>query len=143
MFSGCLLNALGKAGSPNLNILSDNIYVGLITSSYSPSQDSDTMWTTPVANEVSGAGYTANGFLLANKTLAVSSAVMTFTNTVNPSWAASTITARYAVFYDRTPATDATRGLIGWVNFGADVISSAGTFTITISGSGIFTVTCS
>lgn len=115
----------------------------MITSSYTPAQDTDAFWTTPVANEVSGTGYSANGYKLVNKTLGIASTVLTFTNTVNPSWAASTITARHAVFYDRTPASDATRGLIGWVNFGADVISSAGTFTITISGSGIFTVTCS
>jgi hypothetical protein len=45
--------------------------------------------------------------------------------------ASSTITARYAVIYDNTPTTGATKWLIGLVNFGADVISSASTFAIT------------
>ena len=56
------------------------------------------------------------------------------------SWASSTITARYAVIYDGTPGTDATRPLIGYINFGADVVSSSGTFTITWDPTGIFTI---
>lgn len=49
----------------------------------------------------------------------------------------STITARYAYVYDSSPATNATRPLISLVDFGADVISSAGTFAITWAAEGI------
>ena len=49
------------------------------------------------------------------------------------SWTTSTITARFAIIYDSTPASDATRPLIGYQDFGADVISSAGTFSVTRS----------
>lgn len=55
----------------------------------------------------------------------------------NVSWATSTITARYAVLYDSTPSTDATRPLIALINFGADMSSTAGTFQITWDPSGI------
>lgn len=53
------------------------------------------------------------------------------------SWASSTITARYAVIYDSTPGTDATRPLIALINFGADMSSTAGTFLITWDAAGI------
>jgi hypothetical protein len=56
-------------------------------------------------------------------------------------WAASTITARYAVVADTTPGTAATNPLICYVDFGADVTSSGGNFTITWDADGIFTVT--
>lgn len=55
----------------------------------------------------------------------------------DPSWASSTITARYAVIYDSTPGTDATRPLIALINFGADVSSTAATFSITFDVLGI------
>lgn len=55
----------------------------------------------------------------------------------DPSWASSTITARYLVVYDRTPSTDATRPLIALVNFGADVSSTAATFSVTFDARGI------
>jgi hypothetical protein len=55
----------------------------------------------------------------------------------DPSWASSTITARYGVMYDSTPATDATRPLIALINFGTDMSSSNGPFTITFDSRGI------
>jgi hypothetical protein len=54
------------------------------------------------------------------------------------SWAASTITARYAVVYDATPSTDATRPLIGLLDFGSDVSSTASTFTVVWDTRGLF-----
>ncbi len=52
-------------------------------------------------------------------------------------WAASTITARYAWLQDATPGSAATNPLIGYVDFGADLASSAGNFTITWHPQGI------
>lgn len=54
----------------------------------------------------------------------------------DPSWAASTITARYAVLVDTTPGSSATNPLFGYCDFGADVVSSGGTFLITIDADG-------
>lgn len=56
-------------------------------------------------------------------------------------WASSTITARYAVIYDATPATDPARPLLGYVDFGADTTSTSGTFTITWNSLGVLTIT--
>lgn len=53
------------------------------------------------------------------------------------SWSGATFTARYAVIYDSTPATDATRPLIGLIDFGADVSPVAAAFTLTWAADGI------
>lgn len=57
------------------------------------------------------------------------------------SWTSSTITGRYAVIYDSTPGSDATRPLIGLVDFGADQTTNNGTFAITWDALGIFVIT--
>lgn len=54
----------------------------------------------------------------------------------DPSWSASTITARYAVIIDDTPSTSATKPLIAYIDFGADVVSTSGTFTVTLDPAG-------
>jgi hypothetical protein len=54
------------------------------------------------------------------------------------SWTTATITARYAVVYDSTPASDATRPLIGYLDFVSDQTSTAGTFAITFDAGGLF-----
>ena len=45
------------------------------------------------------------------------------------------------MIYDSTPATDATRPLIAYVDFGVDVISSSGTFLLVWDALGIVTIT--
>lgn len=54
------------------------------------------------------------------------------------SWSSSTLTARYAVVYDSSPASDATRPLIGLLDFGSDVSSTASTFTVVWDSRGLF-----
>lgn len=54
------------------------------------------------------------------------------------SWSSSTLTARYAVVYDSSPASDATRPLIGYLDFGSDVSSTASTFTVVWDSRGLF-----
>jgi hypothetical protein len=125
------------------NFLANTIKVGLITATYTPAQATDQFWSTPQANEATGTGYTAGGATLASKTATTSGLVTTFTGAAT-SWASSTITARYAVLYDSTPGTATTDPLIAYVDFGANVSSTAGTFTITWdSTNGIFQVTVS
>jgi len=121
---------------------SDTIKVALLTNAYTPDQDAHNYFDDVVAHEVTGTGYTAGGNTLANKTNTYDSA----TNVIkldadDTTWASSTITARYAVIYDATPATNATRPLIGYVDFGSDQSSSNGNFTITWDSTGIVRVT--
>jgi hypothetical protein len=121
------------------DILSQTIKVALCTSSYTPNQNAHDYFD-DITNEVaSGGGYTTGGATLASKTCTVSGGVATF-DAADTSWAASTITARYAVIYYAT-GTASTSLLIGYVDFGADMVSSSGTFLITWNASGIFTLT--
>lgn len=128
--------------APNIDWLSDTIKVQLHTSSFTP--DQDTMdFQNDLTNEVAnGNGYTTGGATLANKTLSYTGA----TNVIkfdadDVQWTSSTITARYAVIVDTTPGSSATNPVLGYVDFGADVVSSNGTFTITWDAAGVFTIT--
>lgn len=138
MYGNMLLKALNK----EIDWDSETIKVMLCTSSYTPDQDTH-IYKSSITNEVaSGDGYTTGGAALANKTIGYTAG----TNVIKLDaddcvWTASSITARYAVFYDDSPATDATKPLLGYVDFEADKVSASGTFTITHDAAGIFTST--
>lgn len=136
---GAFVEALGNK---EIDLTADDIRVALVTSTHTPNQDTHEYWDDVVANEASGTGYTANGDSLATKTFTYSAATNTWTfDADDVEWANSSVTARYAVIYDRTPATDATRPLIGYIDFGADRTSSEGLFRIAWHANGIFTAT--
>lgn len=122
-----------------IDLDTDTIKCALVTSSYTPDQDAHDNFD-DVTNEVSGTGYTAGGATLASVT-------MTADNTGNKgvfdaadvSWATSTITARAAVLYKST-GTASTSKLIAYIDFGSNIVSTGGTFTITWNASGILTL---
>lgn len=88
--------------------------LGAATATYSPT------------GEVTGTGYTAGGATLTgySATLDGTTAILDF---ADPSWASSTITARGCVIYDATNANKVKAVL----DFGADIASTNGTFTVT------------
>lgn len=125
-----------KIQDGSINLSSDTIKIMLVTSSYSPDIDAH-VFKDAVTNEITGAGYTAGGATLANKTV-------TQDNTNNkgvfdaddPAWSSSTITARGAVIYKDTGVAG-TSPLICYIDFGADKVSTAGTFAIVFDSAGI------
>lgn len=130
-----------KLANKEIDWDTDTIKVALCTSSYTPAQDTHDYFN-DVTNEVTGTGYTAGGATLANKTVGYTAGTnVTKFDADDVSWTTSTITARYAVLYVDTGGASSTDPLIGYVDFGADVSSSAGTFSITWDSAGIFTVT--
>lgn len=57
----------------------------------------------------------------------------------DPSWPNSTLSGvRYGVVYNRTPATDATRPLLCYLDFGSNQSTNNGTFTIQLDNDGLF-----
>jgi hypothetical protein len=59
----------------------------------------------------------------------------------DPSWTGITFTTvRYVVFYDRTPGTDATRNLIGIIDYGSAQSVSNATFTVDGPTTGMFVI---
>jgi hypothetical protein len=138
-------NAFVKAFNKEIDFDSDTIKCALFTNAHAPDQDVDTYYD--AANgmtEVSSSGtnYTTGGATISSPTMTYTGAtnVLKFSGG-NVSWTTSTITARYAIVYDSTPASN--KPLLCYVDFGADVISSNGTFSITWDAAGIATVTVS
>jgi hypothetical protein len=133
---------LSQALNKEIDWDTDTIKVALLTNAYTPDQDAHNYLDDVVTHEVSGTGYTAGGNTLGNKTNSYNSATNVITlDADDTTWSSSTITARYAVIYDATPATNATRPLIGYVDFGSDQSSSNGNFTITWDATGIVRIT--
>ncbi len=119
----------------------DIIKVMLTTSTYVPAQDTDD-YKDNVTNEVSGTGYTATGETLTSKTVTYTAGTNVHKlDAADTTWSASSITARIAVVYDSSPATDATRPLIGYQDFITDRTSDAGDFTIQWDAAGIVEIT--
>jgi hypothetical protein len=133
--------AFTSMATKKIDLSADTIKVMLCTSSYAVDQDAH-QYKSSVTNEVSGTGYTANGATLGSPTLTYTGGTNTLAfDGADVSWAASTITARYAVVYDSTPGTDATRPLLMYVDFGADVATTSGTLQLTWDSAGLCSVT--
>lgn len=119
-----------QLGASPINFASDTIKVALCSSSYTPNIDTHDFFD-DITNEVSASGtYSAGGGTLANKTV-------TQDNTDDEgvfdaddlSFTSATITARYAIIYKSTGVAS-TSPLIGYVDFGTNVTSTLGTFSI-------------
>lgn len=135
-------NAPKAAFNKEIDWDSDNIKVALLSSAYTPNQDGHDYYDDVVTNEVVGAGYTTGGKALAGKTATYDAA----TNAVkfdadDVTWAASTITARYAVVYDDSGATAGQKALIAYFDFTTDRASSNGEFVIRWGADGVFSIT--
>jgi hypothetical protein len=137
-FYGLFFKSLGNK---EVDLDSDTLKVMLCTSAYTPNQDTH-QYKSSVTGEVTGTGYTAGGATLTSVVAAYDAATNVYSlDAADAAWAGSTITARYGVVYDSTPATDATRPLIGYIDFGADVSSVGAAFTIQWNASGMFAIT--
>lgn len=126
-----LQKAFTSTSTDQLNWTTDTIKVALVTSSYTPNQDTDNFANLAgfTANELSGGGYARQ--TLGTKTLTFDAASNTvrFKAADTVFGAAFTGTFRYAVVLKDT-GTASTSPLIAYVNFGSDQSVSAGTFTI-------------
>jgi len=116
----------------------DTIMCALVANTYTPAKG-DSLWVTgrgPFSYETTGAGYAAGGKALTTKSLTLGGdTARLIADSVW--WAASTVTARYAVLWDGTDAT--LKRLLCCFDFGADKSSSSGTFTLVWNGIGIIT----
>lgn len=135
-------NAFKAAFNKEIDFNSDTVKIALVTSSYAFDQDAHDYFN-DITNEVTGTGYTAGGATLASATVTYTGASNTLSlDAADVAWSSSTLTARGAVVYVST-GTGSTSPLLCFVDFGADVSTTAGTFTITWDAAGICTVTVS
>lgn len=124
----------------NIDLDTDTIKVALVTSTYTPNQDTHEDYA-DITNEVVGTGYTAGGDTITNP-------AVTQDNTDNEgvfdgddvTWSTSTITARGAIVY-KDSGVDATSWFVCYLDFTTDQSSSAGDFTISWNAEGILNLT--
>jgi hypothetical protein len=135
-------NALLKALSKEVAFTTDTVKVMLCTSSYTPDQDAH-IYKSSVTNEAvgtAGTTYVAGGATLTSKTMTYTAATnVIMLDAADVSWGTTgNPTARYAIVYVST-GTDSTSPLLGFVDFGADVVvlgiawDPAGILTVTVS----------
>lgn len=136
-YGRALLALLNKEADLN----SDTIKVSLHTSTYTPDQDAHDYVNDLSGELTAGGGYTTGGVTLAGVAVTYDAATNTMKVDADDAvWAALTKSGiRYAVIYDDTPATAATKPLLGYVDFGEDLASLGGPFTIQWAAGGIFT----
>jgi hypothetical protein len=109
----------------------DTFKMMLVTDAYTPSKSHD--FRNDVTNEVTGTGYTTGGN--------AATPTVTKDNTNNrvdvswtiTSWTSSTITARAGVIYKSRGGASSADELVGYVDFGSDISSTSGTFSVTIT----------
>jgi hypothetical protein len=114
-----------------------NVKVALCTNAYTPDQDAHDYFDDITGEVAAGGGYTAGGETLGTPAVAYDGPSNTLSfDGDDVVWAASTITARYAVVYYNTGVAG-TSPLLCYVDFGADFSSSGGNFTIQWHANGI------
>lgn len=123
-----------------IDIDTDTLKVALLTSSYTPDLDAHDYFDDVTAYQVTATGYTSGGVALASGTWSYNSGTNTWTyDAADPSWTITgSCTARYAVVYDSTPATDATRPLMFLIDLGEDKTATDGTFKLPLDAAGLF-----
>ena len=132
MTGGTYKVALSNAAGP----------VGLATAGVSTAK-LWTDWTANVAAEITGTGYSAGGVAVSSPTFTAggsNNTVATWTSASNPQWTSATFTANQAIYYESSAST---YQLICFWDFGGAISVTAGTYTLSLSGSGILTATAS
>lgn len=123
-----------------IDLDTDTIKLMLVTSSYVPNQDTHTR-RSDVTNEVVGVGYTAGGVTLAGKSVTQNNTNNTGVFDANDiTITTATITARAGVLYKSRGGAASADELIGYLDFGADIVSTNAPFLVTFNVNGILTL---
>lgn len=123
--------------SKEIDFDSDVFRLMLCTSAYVPNLGTH-RYKSSVTNEIIGAGYTSGGTTIDSVTVSYDPfAKILRIDGADAVWSSSSFSARYAVLYDATPASDSTQPLICYYDFVADQSPSSGTFTVKWGGDGI------
>ena len=119
----------------------NGIKIALVTSAYSPNQNTHDFWDDVSANEVSGTNYTAGGNVCANPGTSLDGSGNVVFDADDPAtWSADGSgfsNARRAIMY-RDTGTGSTSQLIAYSDdFGADKGNVGGDFSIALAAAGI------
>lgn len=130
-----------KLATKAVNLSTDALKVMLLTAyTYANTHASITDVLAAGTEVAAGGTYATGGLALSGVSLSTTGFVTTLTCT-SPTWAASTITAAHAIFYDAAGGTNATNfPFVHW-DLGGSQVSSNGAFTLTVNASGLYQVT--
>lgn len=138
--------ALEQKNIGGMDMDTDSFRMVLVTSSYTPSQNSHTAWSDISTNEVAnGNGYSTHGKAL-TVTVSQTNNVVTV-DCDDQSWTSSTITAKYAVIVrdaDSNGSLAAGDLPVAYCDLdtgGGSLSSTAAAFSVTINASGLWTET--
>ena len=136
-------NCLWKYMMDNtVQLLTDDIKVALVSSSYAPDADHGE-WADASAAEITGTGYTAGGAALTGKSVTLDGAVAKF-DADDASWPGLTATFRRAIVYANVTRNGKTNPLIAHVlldSTDVDIVCSAVNYLVVWSESGIISLT--
>jgi hypothetical protein len=139
--------AAEKIARNTLDLDTHTFRIVLLTSAYTPNQNTHSTFADISAAQVSGTGYTSNGLLI-TQAVARSGANVNF-DCDDRAWAASTITAKYAAIVRDADANGALVSgddllcFCDLEDLGGSVSTTAATFTITMNAGGLFNLTVS
>lgn len=119
----------------SFNWSSSNVGVALVTTTYTPNADHN--FVSDLTNELSGGGYARQTTVDSrsvteddtNDRVDLVAQKVTF-----PSLGAAAGTPKYAIVYDNTNGTDATRELIAWVDLGSAPVPDGNNYEIRWNG---------
>ncbi len=138
-------NAMLGMSKGSFNLSTDTYVIILVTNSWTPAPDTNILYSAVSANELTTAGgYTVGGLVLASETDTLTAGTVTFT-TASPAW--TTFSAgpfRYGVIVRRAGGALVAGDLLlcySDLGGGTSITGTGGTFTVTIAGGGIFTLT--
>ena len=136
-------NYSAKLHNKEVDWNSDTIKGMITTNTYVPDQNAHA-YKSDVTNEITGTGYSAGGATLTTCTITVTGggSHVVKLDADDLTWAATiNLTgAKWLVLYDNTPASDATRPLIGYLDLG-NINVSGGPLTIVWDSAGVFQTT--
>ena len=138
--------ALEAIAKNTLDLDTATFRMALVTSSYTPNQGTDAAWSSISGNEVAaGGGYSTHGKLL---TVTVNRTTNVVTvDWDDQSWAAATITAKYAVVVNDANADgslaagDVPLAYLDLDTSGGSLSSTSAPFTVNNNASGAFALT--
>jgi hypothetical protein len=112
------------------------------SATYTPDQDVHD-YKDDVTNEVTGTNVVAGGFTADNCTMTYTGATNVFKLDHDDESIATATASGIAtsVWYDSSPATDATRPLLGFVTWDVALSPSAGTLAVNLDAAGLATIT--
>tara|TARA_R110000822_G_scaffold86724_2_gene201804 strand:- start:161 stop:589 length:429 start_codon:yes stop_codon:yes gene_type:complete len=119
-----------------IDLVNDTIKLALCTSTYTPDIDAQGFFD-DITNEVTGTGYTQGGEALTSKTVTQDDTDNEGVfDAADTEWTTATITARYGILYKDT-GVDSTSPLMAYIDFGEDIDSVSGNFTVAWAAEGI------